>query len=470
LSWVGFFGIVLKTRFLTRVLPPNIKRRCKMAINIEKLEANVVVAVGSVDGVCTTAAVLRRCVASPEADVVFTQAFTVDQVDVSTWGPSRRVLFVDLAVNNRDKSMTVGFLLRIKDAGHTVVGILDEHNSKDWYWACEQAGIPFEDLIIRPVTQRRALIDSSGAFLLSLLGDEVDEHTRELCEAADAGDKMDFTTHFGSMVNSSVKSKMADDSRRVHLARHLANQREPDQDIQQWMSEYEKILANHEEIVAARIEITEKVVCINTVGKDVDMTTLMGTLYKHPFLYDLVVVEGEFHSKSAGAKTRQIGLGCNFFPKIDLVTIIRDAGIEVSGFASKANIRPEDQAAAAVALLSFMRAVRVLRSLPRMYDHYCDACGMEICQCGEDESIVDMIDATNAGGFPFEYFLGIAKQMKLSLVLRNPQGKAVAYSPNPDRINLFIRGDFQGRHRRFENRTGDPESGFAEADIVEKQS
>ena len=61
---------------------------------------NLVIAAGSVDGVLTAAAVVRN---APEgAEVFFTQAFTVNTVKPEDWEENRRVLFVDLAVNNRD--------------------------------------------------------------------------------------------------------------------------------------------------------------------------------------------------------------------------------------------------------------------------------------------------------------------------------------------------------------------------------
>ena len=171
---------------------------------------NLIVSVGSVDGVCTSAAALRT-VCQPDTEIIFTQAFTVDKIDPTAWKPSRKVLFVDLAVNNRDEAMTVDFLRRIIAAGHQIVGVLDEHCREDWEQAFSEARLSFDDLLIEPVSQATGEIKSSGALLLYILG-IVDEHTEELLGAADAGDRMDFTTHFGGLVNRAVKSKIADDS------------------------------------------------------------------------------------------------------------------------------------------------------------------------------------------------------------------------------------------------------------------
>lgn len=313
---------------------------------------NFVLSVGSVDGVCTSAAVLRNV--APHADINFCQAFTVDKVDPTAWGEERNVLFVDLAVNNRDESMTVDFLRRVKAAGHQVVGVLDEHNAEDWRKAFAAAELSFDELVIRPVSQDDGDIKSSGALLLSLLGDEADEQTRKLCEAADAGDRMDFSTHFGGVVNQAVKSRVADDSRRVYLAKHFAQNRDADETINGWIAEYEAILATHEEIVEARKELGNGIVRISAVGKIVDMTTLMKTIYD--LGYQIVLTEGEMFDKAAGKKTRQIAFGCKPGLKLDAVATIKAAGVECSGFAAKANVKPEDEEAALAAVRSALAA------------------------------------------------------------------------------------------------------------------
>lgn len=284
------------------------------------ININKIVSVGSVDGVCTSAAVLRNIVRGNNVDIVFTQAFTVDKIDPSTWTPNRNVLFVDLAVNNRDQEMTVDFLRRVIEAGHTIVGVLDEHNADDWKKVFEAAEVSFDDLAIKPVSQNECEIKSSGALLLSLLND-VDQHTRDLCEAADASDRMDFSTHFGGFVNQAVKSKIADDSRRVYLARYFAQNKDPDEIINTWIAEYEEILNSHEEIVATRQDLGDRITRVSALGKTVDMTTLMKTVYA--LGYSVVLTEGEMYNKSLGKKTVQISFGCKPGLKLDAVATSR---------------------------------------------------------------------------------------------------------------------------------------------------
>ena len=93
-----------------------------MMINLNSID--FILSVGSVDGVCTSAAVLRNTNA---AEIAFCQAFTVDKVDPASWGENRKVLFIDLAVNNRNKSMTVDFLRRVTDAGHQIIQMSVDH-------------------------------------------------------------------------------------------------------------------------------------------------------------------------------------------------------------------------------------------------------------------------------------------------------------------------------------------------------
>jgi len=311
---------------------------------------NLIVSVGSVDGICTSAAVLRN-LAEEESEIIFTQAFTVDKIDPTAWKPNRQVLFVDLAVNNRDESMTVDFLRRITAAGHQIVGVLDEHSREDWQKAFSEAGLSFDDLLIEPVSQATGDIKSSGALLLTLLGDEVDEHTGELLGAADAGDKMNFSTHFGGLVNKAVKSKIADDSRRVYLAKHFAENTQPNETILGWMAEYDKILENHQEIIAEREDLGDNVIRVVTAGKTVDMTTLMSELYK--LGAKVVVVKGLTFNQELKVKTLQISFGTSD-NKLDLLGAIKAAGITASGFASKANVEPEDEAAALAAVRTLL--------------------------------------------------------------------------------------------------------------------
>ena len=169
----------------------------QMNSTITSLRAiNQIVAIGSVDGILTTAALLRvignpetpmLCsIGIPETSIVFVQAFTVDKVDVTKWASARRVAFVDLAVNNREPAMTASFVECIRAAGHEIVAIIDEHNAEDWLKALGT----FEGLVVEPISGKNTDRNSSGALLLSVLGNEADYQVRELCLAADAGDRM----------------------------------------------------------------------------------------------------------------------------------------------------------------------------------------------------------------------------------------------------------------------------------------
>ncbi len=311
-----------------------------------------IVAVGSVDGVCTAAAVLRL-IGRPAVEVglVFCQAFTVDRVDPTTWEPpNRQVAFVDLAVNNRDDTMTADFVRRILEAGHEIVAIIDEHSREDWQGVLGS----FEGLIVEPQSQKSEGGPGSSGELLrrALAGEEIDSHTAELLGAADAGDRMDFTTHFGGMVNQAVKSAIADDTRRVYLARHIASNRDGDEKIASWIKEYETILANHDKVVAGRVDLGNGIHRVSAKGLAVDMTTLMGRLYREGAR--VVALEGESYSKELKCKVLQISFGTND-RGLDLLSVVKAAVPTASGFAQKANVDPADEAAALAAIRAALR-------------------------------------------------------------------------------------------------------------------
>lgn len=308
-------------------------------------QTNLVVSVGSIDGILTTAALLRWLGKDEtECDLHFCQAFTVDKLPVDEWS-GRHVCLVDLAVNNRDTEMTRSFVEQLRANDNSLVAVIDEHSREDWL---EVLG-SFDGLVVEPQSQDAGddAPKSSGEVLrraLTEAREECNEHMAELLAAADAGDRMDFTTHFGSIANQAVKSNIRDDSRRVKLARHLAFHREPDEEIRGWIGEYEKILANHDTVVAGRQDLGHGIHRVSALSLAVDMTSLMARLYRDGAR--VVFLEGEMFSKVVGGKTVLIAIGTRD-RSLDLMGVIRDAGIEPhGGFAQKVNIHPEDEAKA----------------------------------------------------------------------------------------------------------------------------
>ena len=199
---------------------------------------------------------------------------------------------------------------------------------------------------IQPVSQASGDIKSSGALLLSVLGNEMDEHSRELCMAADAADKADFTTHFGGLVNKAVKSAIADDRRRIHLTNRLAQEREPDEVILGWIAEYDEILASHEQIVATKEDLGNGVIRLDATGKKKDMTSLMSSLYGEA---KVVIVASEAFNKALGCNTLTVSFGTGD-RSLDILRIIKGAVPTASGFAQKANLDPEYEGAALAAI------------------------------------------------------------------------------------------------------------------------
>ncbi len=313
---------------------------------------NQIVAVGSIDGILTTAALLRL-IGNLETPVVFCQAFTVDKIDVSAWLQNRQVAFVDLAVNNRDKPMTKAFVERIEAAGHKIVAICDEHSREDW---AEVLGSfeALEFLLIQPQSQAEGKFKSSGAVLMNALADnpQLATSVEVLCLSADRADAMHFDDT-GSIVNEAVKSNIADDRRRVYLARYYADPLNSGMDstIRTWVDEYKRILLNHELILEDKRDLGNGMVRVNAVGRAVDMTTLMSKLYKDGAR--VVVLEGEIFDKAAGAKVRMVSFGTS--EKIDLLACVKQVVPTASGFAQKVNVRPEDEAVALEAVRAILK-------------------------------------------------------------------------------------------------------------------
>jgi hypothetical protein len=314
---------------------------------------NQIVSVGSVDGVCTAAAVLRLTGNPTTCDIVFAQAFTVDRIDPKSWTANRSVVLVDLAVNNREPAMTERFIDGIREAGHVLVAIIDEHSREDWFKVMGMV----DHLAVEPQTQAAGpdAPKSSGAVLMRALesaGEEFDSQTRELMEAADAGDRMDFTTRFGGFVNKAMKANIQDDARRVYLARHFAVNTEADSTIQKWVAEYEQIEANHDKVVASKKDLGDGLHRIVATGLRVDMTSLMSRLYREGA--KVVVLEGEGFNKALGKKVPQVSFGSKD-QNFDLLTPVKAVVATASGFTSKVNVDPADEEAAIAAVRAALR-------------------------------------------------------------------------------------------------------------------
>lgn len=297
---------------------------------------NHIVAVGSVDGVCTAAAMLRN--AAPDCTVEFTQAFSVDKIDVSTWKPNSKVAFVDLAVDHSNASTTNSFIFNILNGGHSIVAVCDEHDSELWLYELATYNVHPSELLIEPVSQKTGSIKSSGALLASVLVN-ADEQTLELCRVANLGDMMQFEG-IGQVVNEAVKSAIADSTRRVYLANHFAFNSEPDEKIIGWMKEYEGILATHAEILDSATLSDSGILSASSYGKKVDVTTLMKTLYAITGV-KVLALHGQTYDKSKGGVVETLSFGAPQGSTIDLLAPLQAAGLPAMGFAQKASVPME---------------------------------------------------------------------------------------------------------------------------------
>jgi len=164
---------------------------------------------------------------------------------------------------------------------------------------------------------------------------------------------MDFSTHFGKLTNQSIKSAIWDNSRRIYLARHFAENREPDEKILGWMAEYEAILRTHDKILTNREDLGNEIVRIDCTGKIVDMTTLMGQIYSLSGV-KVCIVRGEMFNPAKKCKEVMASFGTRI-KGFDILATIKDAGVPASGFASKANVSLENEANAIEAVRRALR-------------------------------------------------------------------------------------------------------------------
>ena len=133
---------------------------------------NTIIAAGSVDGILTSAALLRL-IENENVRVIFTQPNTIDKISVEELGAGSKLALVDLAVNNANPKMTVDFIGRIRQAGHEVVAIIDEHDRQAWFGILGN----FDGLLVEPQSQSEGKFCSSGAILMAAYP-EMDEYAK----------------------------------------------------------------------------------------------------------------------------------------------------------------------------------------------------------------------------------------------------------------------------------------------------
>ncbi len=307
-------------------------------------EIDLIVAVGSVDGVLTTAAVLRKNGTS--VPIIWTQAFQVDQIKIDQLEAGRKILFIDLAVDNQRPERTAKFVADLLEAGHKIIGVCDEHCREHWANILDLDG-----LAIQPQSKSDRFHTSSGRVLLQALFQEEDEIVYALCMDAEKADAFEFVG-YGEIANKAIKSALQDDSRRTYLANCFAFKGTLDKKIQGWIDEYEEILNNHS-VIIEEAEADGKVVRLRPAGRRIDTTTLMGELYRKEF--DLVVLDDQIFDKEAGRKVPVVSFGTGR-KNCDLIQILKDAGVPaIGGFAQKVSVRPENERSVLDALRSGLK-------------------------------------------------------------------------------------------------------------------
>lgn len=312
---------------------------------------------GSVDGTLTTAAVYRNI--HHECLLIPCMPYILDTVRVEHYKINKQqrkkynILFVNLAAMGGDNLATVNFLMYVKDNGHEIIGILDEHNAQRWEAAFKASGLPFDNLAIKPVTRDIGDIKSSGALFLSLFGNEVDEYTIELCKAADAADHGDFSTHFGNLVNMALKSRLSFDSRRKYLVRHFSKHRTPDKKIELWIKNYSPIMNTHQEIIETGKDLGNGVFRINCVDKRIDKTTLFKMINELGF--KVILMEKDLYNSDLNKAIRQIMIACKNEVGLNLAKIMKSKSIKYFGDNSKLNPRVN------ISLIDEKKAIKAIR-------------------------------------------------------------------------------------------------------------
>jgi hypothetical protein len=301
-----------------------------------------IIAVGSVDGVLTSAALIRFFSNRGDAcEIHFTQAFTCQEtlefIEAGDW-----VYLVDLAVNNRDPEYTRQFVKGIEDCGAAIYAIADEHDAQAWNQIIPNMGNGEGELAMMVYPQTRSeQYPSSGAVLRQYLSglEGWDDYCTRLTQYADLADQAEFVG-LAEVVNKAVKSNIRDQHRRVYIAKHFSQSFEMDPQIRQWVTDYETLEANMNEILSNVVD-RGKYIYLDSRGKDVDMTTLATRVYRQYPDALVVVAKGQAFDKTKGGVIPCYSFMASTNAPEDL-NVQSLVGVPGFGFAKKFNVEDEE--------------------------------------------------------------------------------------------------------------------------------
>jgi len=288
--------------------------------------ANILVIVASSDGMLGAAAYTRQEVGnSAQIRYIFTEAHRVNEINVGSWPKNSKVGFIDLAVNNANRFMTIKLINKIKKLGHEILFVADEHDKDEWENVFKVCEIDLNKLTITP--ENRNEFGSSCEILKRKFGDTIDEHTKELLDAGHQADQLNFETKFGEYFNQCTKANPRDDSRKDYLVRHFSVHDAPDETILAWKKEYLPIQLKTWEILETYQEYSEEI-CIFDCSRGLcDVSDLFSKAYK---IKPVVVLYG------LGKHNQGVSIG-TYREDVNILQILTEANFCVSGMPKKAN-------------------------------------------------------------------------------------------------------------------------------------
>lgn len=225
---------------------------------------NLIVAVGSPEGVAVSAALMNA--AGNQIPVVFTRNLCLNP---KTWEKGRNVTLVGLTANEETKALVD----KICNAGHNISGVIDKSGKESWAELVPN----FETLDIKPGMK----CESTGLALINALGSTITPHAKTMCETADKLENCTMQFDNGSiaeMINCCIGSDAEDMTRCKELANHFAFRNDSDNRIEGWISEYKSVVANNKQVIENGIEIAPQIFEVNVTNKRVDMRGLTADL------------------------------------------------------------------------------------------------------------------------------------------------------------------------------------------------
>lgn len=219
----------------------------------------LVVAHGDLDGIISTVCLMKEFVLSIEhTEIIFTQPFLVDKLEIPEAVKENNVFVVDIAVNNRDPEMTKEF---IKKIGNRLAVWYDHHKGWSQILGWESTGGDTYGFVVDSTAQSCAEL--------------VRKNDELVADATAADTRQGKLSPRAQLIEQATKANMADDTIRLLAVKWLLGDASAREGLEAAAKKYVAIQTETERLAATYLVGIAALVDARQSNHQYDLTQLL---------------------------------------------------------------------------------------------------------------------------------------------------------------------------------------------------